>query len=353
MFAELRRHAGLSELEAATEFGVGIDQIRAWDTDMDSPPSRVISALRVLETWSRTEGVPRQCSHDKFASTQTAGKLDKEQLNLELRPSNESPTMTDVAGSNPPSITHDELDSAAAPRRKQSGVATSDVVQSALVGDNSELFPAILSLHVPRGSTVADLTYGRGVFWRRVPSDDYRLLKSDLKLGQCWTRLPYGDLEIDAVVFDPPYMEGLYRKAASELAGSGTHRAFQHAYSNGKTTESGQRKYHDAVLEAYLSVLPEVGRVLKDGGKFIVKCQDEVSANRQKLTHVELIWAYESRGFYCKDMFVLVRRNAPGISRLIKQEHARKNHSYFLVFEKQLRKKSLSYSNFASWLRVE
>ena len=30
---------------------------------------------------------------------------------------------------------------------------------------------------------------------------------------------------------------------------------------------------------------------------------------------------------------VLVRQNRAGVSRLKKQEHARKNHSYFLVFQ--------------------
>jgi hypothetical protein len=45
------------------------------------------------------------------------------------------------------------------------------------------------------------------------------------------------------------------------------------------------------------------------------------------------VTAYEDMGFYCKDLFVLVRNNAPGVSRLLKQKHARKNHSYFLVFE--------------------
>ena len=78
----------------------------------------------------------------------------------------------------------------------------------------------------------------------------------------------------------------------------------------------------------------EALRVLKRGGKFILKCQDEVSANLQRLTHVELINWYEGLGFYTKDLFVVVRSNKPGISRLVKQEHARKNHSYFLVFAK-------------------
>ncbi len=66
----------------------------------------------------------------------------------------------------------------------------------------------------------------------------------------------------------------------------------------------------------------------------IVKCQDEVSANTQCLTHVEIIQAYAALGFYAKDLFVVVRPNRPAIARLLRQEHARKNHSYFLVFVK-------------------
>jgi uncharacterized protein (UPF0305 family) len=30
----------------------------------------------------------------------------------------------------------------------------------------------------------------------------------------------------------------------------------------------------------------------------------------------------------------VVRPNRPGVTRLLRQEHARKNHSYFLVFVK-------------------
>ncbi len=128
-------------------------------------------------------------------------------------------------------------------------------------------------------------------------------------------------------------MEGLFRRDTGHLAGGGSHHAFRNAYSNGQVHD-GKAKYHDAVLDLYFRAAEEAYRVLRPNGTFIVKCQDEVSANLQRLTHVELINRYSEMGFYTKDLFVVVRSNAPCITRLKKQVHARKNHSYFLVFAK-------------------
>ena len=67
----------------------------------------------------------------------------------------------------------------------------------------------------------------------------------------------------------------------------------------------------------------------------IVKCQDEVCSNRQRFTHVEIMREYEELGFVAEDIFVVMRSNRPGVSRMARQVHARKNHSYFLVFWKR------------------
>lgn len=233
-------------------------------------------------------------------------------------------------------------------RRVQGGVATSNVVMSAHLGGNADVFPQILDLHVPDSSRIADVTYGSGVFWSKVDLSRYELLPTDISMGVDCRALPYEDGYLDALVLDPPYMEGLLRDTKEHKAGNGSYSAFRNYYSNGdENSRTWERpdgkpapKWHAAVRELYYYAALEAWRTLRPGGVFIVKCQDEVSANKQWLTHVEIINDCEGMGFYTKDLFVVMRLNRAGVSRIKKQVHARKNHSYFLVFVKPEPKKA-------------
>lgn len=216
-------------------------------------------------------------------------------------------------------------------RRSQGGVSTTNALLSAHVGGNADVFPRIMALHVPAGAVVADVTYGSGVFWRNVRKGLYDVRPSDIATGVDCRKLPYENESIDCVVLDPPYMEGFFRRDDSHKAGGGTHTAFRRYYSNGDERSEGP-KWHHAVTDLYFKAGREAYRVLKPNGVLIVKCQDEVSANRQWLTHIEIYNEYVTIGFYCKDLFVVIRENRPVVSRLKQQVHARKNHSYFMVF---------------------
>ncbi|MDE0622936.1 MAG: DNA methyltransferase [Bryobacterales bacterium] len=214
-------------------------------------------------------------------------------------------------------------------RRVVNGSPTNDLVFSALVGPNEEAFSQILDLYVQPGSVVADVTYGKGAFWRRVPPGTYDLRKTDLLTGVDCRELPYGDSEIDCLVLDPPYMHSPGGTAHT------SHSGFEVHYRNNGTGNRTGRKYHEAVLALYEEAGQEAHRVLRERGVLIVKCQDEVCSNRQRFTHVEIMQAYEALGFVAEDLFVVVRKNRPGVSRIVRQVHARKNHSYFLVFWKR------------------
>lgn len=207
---------------------------------------------------------------------------------------------------------------------------------SAHVGLNAELFPAILKLHVKDGASIADVTYGKGSFWKFVPEGRYVTSFSDLNTGKdgegvakadC-RRLPYEDASFDALVLDPPYMHTPGGTAYESMP------AYENCYRNNDTDAPEGLKYHDAVLGLYFDAAREAARVLKKKGVLVVKCQDEVCAHKQRLTHVEIINEYDKLGFYCDDLFVIVQTNLPGVSRIVRQKHARKNHSFFCIFRK-------------------
>ncbi len=221
-------------------------------------------------------------------------------------------------------------------RKSPAGVSTNQLVFTAYQGTNEDVFPQVISLYVPSGSTVADVTYGKGVFWKRVPRDAYRLLPTDLKNGVDCRRLPYSDGTIDCVVFDPPYMHTPGGTAHVN------HQNYEEYYRNNSAGNGSGKKYHEAVLDLYFQSALEAHRVLKDEGTYIVKCGDEVCANQQRLTHIELVNELTRNGFIVEDLFVLVRNNRPGVSRMIRQVHARKNHSYFLVFRKSSKKRFMT-----------
>lgn len=220
-------------------------------------------------------------------------------------------------------------------RRVNRGIPTNNLVFSAYTDGNDRVFPRILDLYVRPGSVVADVTYGKGVFWRHVPAERYELRATDIRDGVDCRSLPWADGDIDCVVLDPPYMHSPGGTAHK------SHKPFESHYRNNGSGNRTGSKYHEAVLELYRDAGREAWRVLRERGVLIVKCQDEVCSNRQRFTHLEIMQMYDDLGFVAEDLFVVVRNNRPGVSRAIRQVHARKNHSYFLVFWKRDGRKGL------------
>jgi tRNA G10 N-methylase Trm11 len=213
-------------------------------------------------------------------------------------------------------------------RKSPRGTATNDLIFSAYRENNSHVFSRIIDLYIPAGSSIADITYGNGAFWKDTDIRKYHCTFSDIKTGVDCGTLPYKTESKDCVVFDPPYMH------VSGGSAHVNHQNYEQYYQN-NINRGTIKKYHEAVLDLYFRTAREAYRVLKKKGIFIVKCQDEVCSNRQRLTHVEIINELTVQRYSCEDLFVVMRTNKPGMSRVIQQRHARKNHSYFLVFRKK------------------
>jgi hypothetical protein len=236
------------------------------------------------------------------------------------------------------SSSDDEEQDSSSDDEERERVAAEDAILSAHKGTNDEVFPEVLDLHVEPGSEIVDVTYGEGVFWRQVPSGEYELTATDIDPsrspdstdGVDCRDLPYDDTSFDCVVLDPPYAEGFYETPDKP---SENDYWIKDRYVG--TTGEQSATYHDAVLEMYAAAGEEARRVLRDDGLLIAKMQDEVSRNEQRLTHVEVTNIYEEMGFHAKDLFVVVRPDTPTVGRMYEQRRARKNHSYFLVYEKR------------------
>lgn len=198
---------------------------------------------------------------------------------------------------------------------------TFPIVTAMAASSSADVFANIVTLYIPPGSRVADVTYGKGVFWRRVPDDHCNLIGTDIVGGMDFRDLPYSRGMFDALILDPPYM------ARGGGWGEG---------GPGKRYRNVVRSQH-IILDDYVAGIGEARRVLRLGGVIILKCQDGIEHGKQHWMHSWIMSALECRGFEIEDLFIQVRRNTPPM-RHRHQRHARKNHSYFIVARKKRRK---------------
>ena len=195
------------------------------------------------------------------------------------------------------------------------------VYSSYTVQYNDELIAEVSRLYLKRGDKIADITYGRGFFWRKVDVKQFDFHKSDLltcpKAPYDFRALPYKDSEFTVVVFDPPYTSHPHQL--------GAHRRYQN-----NLTTSGST--HTEIVAMYKAGMSEAHRILRRGGLLWLKCKDEIDGQKQRWTHIEIHDIAVKMGFTAVDLFVMSLTNVP--VQGIKQHHARKNHSYLWIFKR-------------------
>ena len=189
------------------------------------------------------------------------------------------------------------------------------VIMTSRAGTNIDLLPDCMKMYAEEGMIIADVTYGKGVFWRKVDISKYDFRPTDLEDGVDFKRLPYIDNEIDLLILDPPYMHG----------GVTVKESINKCYRNQNTS-------HESVIRLYAGGILEATRVLKKKGRIFVKCQDEIESGKQRWSHMEIMRCMEMFGFTILDMFVLQQSTTPTM-RENYQKTARKNHSYMIIGE--------------------
>lgn len=181
-------------------------------------------------------------------------------------------------------------------------------------GSNSGLIKMAAELYFKEGDKIADVTYGKGVFWKEINRTRFDIVGSDIKTGIDFRNLPYENDSFDHSVIDPPYARITNLKGMVDCYN--TTRYITHA----------------EILQLYQEGLIELHRVTKSEGMILCKCQDEIYGGKQYWTHIEIFNIALQMGLYPKDLFILVNDKMP--KPLYKQQHARKLHSYLWVFQK-------------------
>ena len=172
-----------------------------------------------------------------------------------------------------------------------------------------------------------DCTYSKGNFWKDLPtplnkSDIYPI--NDTVVEASSENLPFADGSMKSIMYDPPFVIAGKSYKENKEGSSIIAKRFE-GYTNYKELQ-----------ENYFNSLKELYRVCAKDGVVVMKCQDTVSGGKQHFSHVMIMNMAYQIGFYPRDMFILVnnvRINSFG-TKWTKQEHARKYHSYFWVFEK-------------------
>ncbi len=188
-----------------------------------------------------------------------------------------------------------------------------EVIYTVHHGCNSGLIKNAVTLYFETGSKIADVTYGRGVFWKDIDKSQYEIVGTDIKMGIDFRQLPYKDNSFDHGAIDPPY-------ARLELKG------MQDCYNTTRYTT------HNDIVQMYRDGLSELKRAIRNKGYILCKCQDEIYGGKQYWTHEEIKNIDENElGMYAEDLFILVNTKRP--KQVYEQKHARKNHSYLWVFQ--------------------
>lgn len=190
-----------------------------------------------------------------------------------------------------------------------------------------EIIKNIIDLHCNGQNIDCDPTYSKGVFYKNIPRPKYTFDLSpqdDTTVQADCTNLPLEDESVGVLMFDPPFVVSKGPSLSLNKPGSNM------ISSRFSSFESPQKLW-----DFYLQSLKEFYRVLTDNGTLIFKCQDTVSGGKNFLSHVYIINKALGVGFYPKDLFILNAKSRLISGQIKKQQHARKFHSYFLVFKKE------------------
>lgn len=200
-------------------------------------------------------------------------------------------------------------------------------VMAIIEGDNTDVIEACHRLgYINDHDYVLDPTYGKGRWWTKWRPAVERFNTSDIDPERSlpgpidFRDMPYDDSSFDVVAFDPPY----------KLNGTGGSHASDEAYG-----VAGAYTHWTAKHRLITDGMTECARVLRPGGRLLLKCQDQVSSGQVRWQTFEFAGHAATLNLTLIDMLHLVSYRAQPDGR--RQLHARRNYSTMMIFAKAKR----------------
>jgi hypothetical protein len=191
------------------------------------------------------------------------------------------------------------------------------------------LLVAISTLHNRGKRFHADLTYGKGGFWKGEAERVKPRIRTDLHSADADLTHPSVDVTKLSTAHGGPFEPGSLRSVVFDPP-------FIHAA--GKDSIMGQRfgsyPSQNALRQMYWKAMMEFQVVLVDGGLLVWKGQDIIESGKQNWNHLEIMMNARTCGMPCIDLAILVRKHTIQGHNHTNQQHFRKNHSYFMIFRK-------------------
>lgn len=195
------------------------------------------------------------------------------------------------------------------------------VIKSVQYNDR-DIIKSIRDLYLNGNNFDLDPCFSTGKFYGDLHPPMYKLDKTPQlpnveKNDILIDGLPYADNSLNSIIFDPPFMFGKHGKTDS----------------NKMTKRFTMFDTWEQLRDMYCKSLSEFYRVLRKDGIVAFKCQDYTDS-KTTLTHCYVnLWSVE-QGFKVEDLFILVFTGGRIWNSKLKQRHARKYHSYWLVLRK-------------------
>jgi hypothetical protein len=192
--------------------------------------------------------------------------------------------------------------------------------------ENGPLIAQVASLWIGPDELVVDMTYGEGLFWTHYRPE--RLVAHDLIVdGVDFRNLTEADGSVDVAVFDPPYVSAGGRSTT-------TIADFYRRYGLKDAPKT------PAALRDYIAAgMAEGARIIRPGGRLMVKTMDYVSSGRMQWGRHHVVETALALGLEQVDEFVhhsgagaQPKENLDGSPR--RQVHSRRAHTFLCVFEK-------------------